>query len=416
MLRQAAQRDHPSLEGYVESLPRGMARRPNRRSITRMATAVVSAKQVAAETAIAEVCAQGHPALDLFAHVAKRVRRVVPYDAACWKPTDPETLLFTGFAIEDPEPGRLAAVRWRFIDNELLEPDVAKFRDLAGQPRPVTTLHRATHGEPERSRRYREIHRTLGFGAELRAVFRNGSACWGSVALVRDEGAPDFNRNEIAFIARVSDHIAAGLRVAMLLRAAAEVTDPSAPGMLVLRDDLSIESLTPQAEAWLERLPRDRGTALPLPAVVCAVARHARAATGTGGSRGPARATVPVKDGRWLTVHAAPLSDRGGTGRIAIVLAPADALELTPLRLELHGLSKREQDVVRLLARGLSTDEIAQRLWISRHTVKDHAKAVYAKLEVANRHELTAKLFFDDHLPSFDATSVREFSPAPTTS
>lgn len=186
-------------------------------------------------------------------------------------------------------------------------------------------------------------------------MFRSGSACWGSVALVRDEGAPDFNRNEIAFIARVGDHIADGLRVAMLLKAAAEDSDPSAPGMLVLRDDLSIESLTPQAEGWLERLPRDRGTALPLPAVVCAVARHAR--TRISGNRGTARATVPLKDGRWLTVHAAPLNDHRNTGHIAIVLAPADPLELTPLRLELHGLSKREQDVARLLARGLSTDK-----------------------------------------------------------
>ena len=85
--------------------------------------------------------------------VAERVRRVVPYSAGCWKPTDPETLLFTGFAIEDPQPGRLAAVRWRFVDNELLEPDVAKFRELARKPRPVATLHEATHGEPERSAR-----------------------------------------------------------------------------------------------------------------------------------------------------------------------------------------------------------------------------------------------------------------------
>ena len=83
-----------------------------------MGRAVLSARGVAAEAAVADLCARGYPALRLFDRVAERVRRVVPYDAACWKPTDPETLLFTGFAIEDPHPGRLAAVRWRFIDNE----------------------------------------------------------------------------------------------------------------------------------------------------------------------------------------------------------------------------------------------------------------------------------------------------------
>jgi DNA-binding CsgD family transcriptional regulator len=111
-----------------------------------------------------------------------------------------------------------------------------------------------------------------------------------------------------------------------------------------------------------------------------------------------------------LVVHAAPLSDRNGEGRIAIVLAPADPLEITPLRLELHALTKREQEVARLLARGLSTAEIASRLWISRHTVKDHTRAVYAKLDVTNRRELTAKLFFEHHVPAFDEqpAGVRE--------
>ncbi|HEY3089829.1 MAG TPA: helix-turn-helix transcriptional regulator [Jatrophihabitantaceae bacterium] len=82
----------------------------------------------------------------------------------------------------------------------------------------------------------------------------------------------------------------------------------------------------------------------------------------------------------------------------------------------LHGLSRRELDVARLLARGLSTEEIARRLWISRHTAKDHIKSVYTKLDVTSRHELTAKLFFEHHVPSFDDGSVREFTPKHTTS
>jgi hypothetical protein len=71
-----------------------------------MVSTVASARSVAAEAAIAQVCAQGYPALELFRRVAERMRRVVPYAAGCWKPVDPETLLLTGFAFEDPEPGR----------------------------------------------------------------------------------------------------------------------------------------------------------------------------------------------------------------------------------------------------------------------------------------------------------------------
>src|SRR5262249_44165651 len=189
------------------------------RTLDRMPRAPLGARGVAAEAAIAETCVRGLPPLELFERVARRLRSVVPYDAGCWKPTDPETLLFTGFAIEDPEPGRLRSVRWRFVDNELLEPDFAKFRDLAAAPRPVTTLHEATHGEPERSVRYRTIHRALGFGAELRAVFRSGEACWGSVALVRAEGDLNFSRDEVAFVESICDQVAFGLRLALLREA-----------------------------------------------------------------------------------------------------------------------------------------------------------------------------------------------------
>jgi GAF domain-containing protein len=89
-------------------------------------------------------------------------------------------------------------------------------------------LHRETHGEPERSPRYRNIHRSLGFGAELRAVFRTADACWGSVAVVRSESQPDFSDQEVAFVARIGAHLAHGLRDA-LLREAAAASMPDRP-------------------------------------------------------------------------------------------------------------------------------------------------------------------------------------------
>jgi two-component system, NarL family, nitrate/nitrite response regulator NarL len=49
------------------------------------------------------------------------------------------------------------------------------------------------------------------------------------------------------------------------------------------------------------------------------------------------------------------------------------------------GLTVRQLDVLRLIAKGLGNKEIARRLRIARNTVKQHAKAVYSVLGIAER-------------------------------
>jgi DNA-binding NarL/FixJ family response regulator len=50
-------------------------------------------------------------------------------------------------------------------------------------------------------------------------------------------------------------------------------------------------------------------------------------------------------------------------------------------------LSARQHEVLELLAAGDTNGEIAARLYLSAHTVKQHTSAVYRKLEVRNRAE-----------------------------
>jgi len=54
------------------------------------------------------------------------------------------------------------------------------------------------------------------------------------------------------------------------------------------------------------------------------------------------------------------------------------------------GLSKREVDVLRLLAAGLSNQDIGARLFISTHTVANHIRSILAKTRTANRTEAAA--------------------------
>jgi len=57
---------------------------------------------------------------------------------------------------------------------------------------------------------------------------------------------------------------------------------------------------------------------------------------------------------------------------------------------ELDRLSAREQEVMRLIARGYAYKEVAAELFISTKTVETHVSAVLRKLQLSSRHELTA--------------------------
>jgi two-component system response regulator DesR len=50
-------------------------------------------------------------------------------------------------------------------------------------------------------------------------------------------------------------------------------------------------------------------------------------------------------------------------------------------------ISTREHEVLDLIATGATNAEIAERLFLSPHTVKEHTSALYRKLEVRNRAE-----------------------------
>jgi DNA-binding NarL/FixJ family response regulator len=57
---------------------------------------------------------------------------------------------------------------------------------------------------------------------------------------------------------------------------------------------------------------------------------------------------------------------------------------------DLDRLTRREREVMRLIARGYSYKEIAGRLFVSVKTVESHVSAVLHKLQLSSRHQLTA--------------------------
>lgn len=60
--------------------------------------------------------------------------------------------------------------------------------------------------------------------------------------------------------------------------------------------------------------------------------------------------------------------------------------------MKLYDISPREEEIIREICGGLSNQEIADRLFISLQTVKDHTSRIYSKMNVKSRTQLMTRL------------------------
>ena len=60
-----------------------------------------------------------------------------------------------------------------------------------------------------------------------------------------------------------------------------------------------------------------------------------------------------------------------------------------------YDISQREEEIIKLLIRGLSNQQIADDLYISEKTVKNHLYHIYRKLGISNRLQLINKCIDD---------------------
>jgi DNA-binding CsgD family transcriptional regulator len=262
------------------------------------------------------------------------------------------------------------------------------------------------HAEAE----HREVDARLALvfdeADELRVVLSSSTGTWGNLTLFRERGSPFYSSSEVRLVASLTDLLSDGLRRSLLLdEACAEVDDA---GMLVLDPADNVDLANPAADGWLDELGvgTRAGTALPL--VIRAVARQARAIAGReegqagGAIPRPARARVRTVAGRWVVVRAS-LMGEGSTAPVAVLLEAARPAEMAPLLADVYGLTPQERRVTELVARGLPTRQIANRLRMSSYTVQDHLKSIFAKTGAGTRGDLVARLFFDQRATSLTA-------------
>ena len=313
------------------------------------------------------------------------LQSVIGFDRWCWPLADPETLVACGgIALHDFGPGVPRVLELEYsADAFAAKHVVARRIDSAG------SLSADTGGDLARSARWDEVMRPVGIGDVASAACRDSLGCWGWIEAYRDRSDRPFEPEDLKLLARVGESMAPVLRRGVIGTNGHGAAEPAPPGVIVLDRDLNLRTWTEGARAWINSLPSAAVYASfgMLPAMVYPAATRARSGSAASGAHALERAV----DGRWVMIEAAQLQGRD-EGAIAVTLRDATAAEIFERLCRVYGFSRRERQLVVLIAAGLDTRAITRRLFISRHTVQDHLKSVFAKVGIHSRRELLARL------------------------
>jgi DNA-binding CsgD family transcriptional regulator len=288
---------------------------------------------------------------ELLHEADQRIRTVVPCDAASWWTVDPETLLTTDLG--ESGPGK----------KEVFSPaDFEAFDRLD-----------------------RDGRDGLAQGNVLHLVSRSGGATWVTARVQRAPESPGFSQAEIDYVSSLGRYVAASVRE-YLSRASWKPGPSVVPGVLSIDAEERIRDATPEAVGWLARW----GLAVsdPLPHSLRGLVRQTREERVGAAPLRPAKVRIRLPEGTWVVARAAKFAVE--ESHTAVLMKAATRADLRSLFLAVHGLTQRERELTELLIEGADLRDVASALNLSIHTVRSHVKAIFAKVDVSSRAELTA--------------------------
>jgi DNA-binding CsgD family transcriptional regulator len=311
----------------------------------------------------------------------EQIRRSVPFDAHAWVLTDPETAVGSSPLADVPFlPELPRLIRLKYLT------EVNRWTHLA---EPAALLTEATRGDLDRSRVWRELlsrHRVTDVAS---AVFRDEFGTWGFLELWRIAPSRPFTPADREHLAGLAGRVTRALRRSQadtFLAPSGHEPDRRGPVVLMLSETLEVLAQTSETAEYLRILVPPGPGNDPVPAGAYNVAAQLLAVE-AGIDANPPWARVHLAEGRWLTLRAARLARD-----IAVTIEDSSPSERSALYARAHGLSRRESELLDHLVRGRDTEELARLMFLSRHTVQDHLKSIFAKAAVHSRRALLARV------------------------
>ena len=325
--------------------------------------------------AILRHCRAGLPGRRLRLAVVEQLRQTMRFDAFVWVLTDPLTSVGVDPVADVPGVTDLPrTIRLKYATA------VNRWTAFEG----VTRLGDRAAESPL----WREVQQPLGVVDVASVVFRDAHGCWGFLDLwMREQLRPD----HLHLLGSVVAELTTALRISQAATLRKVPVAPLAqlgPATLLMNSELQIQSRTQGMDDRLRRLLPSRDGVAPVPAAALNTAAQLLAVeAGIDHNRPEAR--THLGDGRWVAVRAARLQP---SSLITVSIEPTSPDERLDLCVRAFGLTPREADVVRRVARGLDTASIAAELHLATYTIQDHLKSIFAKTGVSSRRDLVPLL------------------------
>jgi DNA-binding CsgD family transcriptional regulator len=314
------------------------------------------------------------------------LKRIVPSDWCSYNEVEAER----GFVLMDP-PDKLAmfedagATLARNSANHPLISYYTRTRDGRAYKLSDFVTREQLHALPV----YEEIFSRIGVEHQIAFTLPSQPTVVIGIALSRGE-RPDFGERERTLLNIVRPalvqayrNVAAYARLNATLRMLSRGLTDRGEGVVTLGREGAIEFVSPGARLLLEgRYPDWSGRGGRLPEALTAAIRQARAGARAGGASAGAVPVIVPGDGGSIVVRLVPA--RGYEEPDALLMeARAEPLGVGQVRA--LGLTQRQAEVLRLVALGSSTEQVATTLAISTATVRKHLEHVYDRLGVTSR-------------------------------
>lgn len=223
-------------------------------------------------------------------------------------------------------------------------------------------------------------------GGTLHAAFDSGGRQIAVLQAYRRDPHRLFRPNDVALMKAANPVIGQALGAAFAReQALAAASESPATGILFISHDHSISHVTPAGNEWLRHLrSAEPGDLDSLPTAIWSAAKGLGEQQATAIRLGTMSALGPV------LLEAS----EGGDGSTAIVIMlerPQPVLQPP----EHWGLTPQQTQIAMQVLGGASNRDIAERLFLSEHTVEWHLRQIYRSLDLSSRTQLQARFFRD---------------------